>query len=190
EVEVVKAPRTRTVKKVAKAPSKAVAKVAEKVAGRSAKATTKASAKATTKASAKATKASVKSTAKASKRVAKAAPVAKVTGEKQATEKATKQTVKRASNPVNKEIEFARFVSRYPIGSKVRGEVVGYTAHGATVMVTVGAASVQCYAPLRRLGNPAPARARDVVKRGETRQFKVEALDAVRFVAELGISKR
>ena len=189
EVEVVKAPRSRTVKKVAKAPSKAVAKVAEKVAGRSAKATTKASAKAT-KASAKATKASVKSTAKASKRVAKAAPVAKVTAEKQATGKVTKQTTKRASNPVNKEIEFARFVSRYPIGSKVRGEVIGYTAHGATVMVTVGAASVQCYAPLRRLGNPAPARARDVVKRGETRQFKVEALDAVRFVAELGISKR
>ncbi|MCX6513164.1 MAG: hypothetical protein NT160_08980, partial [Actinobacteria bacterium] len=160
-------------------------------AGRSAKAT-KASVKSAAKASVKsAAKASVKSAAKASvKSTAKAAPAAKSTGEKQATEKVTKQTAKRASNPVNKEIEFARFVSRYPIGSKVRGEVVGYTAHGATVMVTVGTASVQCYAPLRRLGNPAPARARDVVKRGETRQFKVEALDAVRFVAELGISKR
>jgi hypothetical protein len=44
-----------------------------------------------------------------------------------------------------------------------------------------------CYAPLAGLGRPAPTRARDVLKKGEQRDFRVVAFDTKRRIAELSL---
>lgn len=139
-------------------------------------------------------KAAKKVVKKATKAVAKEPAKAREPAKAAATKAVAKEPAK-PSRPggrgaVNPEADFKRFVAKHPIGSKVSGEVVGYTAHGASVAVTVGSTVLQCYAPLSRLGTPAPARARDVVKKGETRRFVVEALDATRCRAELALLRR
>ena len=155
--------------------------------GTTRRAATKKVAKAPAKATVK--KAAKKVAKKTAKAPAKAAP-AKATATKATAKEPAKATRPSARGPVNPEADFKRFVASHPIGSKVSGEVVGYTAHGASVAVVVGSATLQCYAPLSRLGSPAPARARDVVKKGETRRFVVEALDASRRRAELALVRR
>jgi hypothetical protein len=47
--------------------------------------------------------------------------------------------------------------------------------------------SIECYAPTTLLGDPAPARARDVLKRGDRRQFRLVTVDAERRIAELAL---
>jgi hypothetical protein len=74
-------------------------------------------------------------------------------------------------------------VSEHPIGSVFDGTVTSFTSHGA--MVDVG--EMHCYAPLAALGRPPPARARDVLKRGETRRFVLVALDVPRRGAEVAL---
>lgn len=157
-------------------------------------ATRRAAAKKATKAVAKEpAKAAVK---KAAKKVVKKAAkaVAKEPAKAAAAKAVAKEPAKPSRGgsraPVNPEADFNRFVASHPIGSKVSGEVLGYTAHGASVAVKIGSTTLQCYAPLSRLGSPAPARARDVVKKGETRRFVVEALDATRRRAELALVQR
>jgi hypothetical protein len=46
---------------------------------------------------------------------------------------------------------------------------------------------VQCYAPLSHLGDPAPKSAREVLRRGERREFVLVALDPQRRGIELGL---
>jgi len=46
---------------------------------------------------------------------------------------------------------------------------------------------VQCYAPTTSLGDPAPARARDVLKRGSSHKFRFSAVDKDRRIAELSL---
>jgi len=47
--------------------------------------------------------------------------------------------------------------------------------------------SIECYAPTTSLGDPAPARARDVLKRGDRRNFRLVTVDAERRIAELAL---
>ena len=51
-----------------------------------------------------------------------------------------------------------------------------------------GAKYVECYAPTTLLGTPAPARARDVLKRGDHRTFRLVAVDSERRIAELALT--
>ncbi len=84
---------------------------------------------------------------------------------------------------VNDPLTFLTFVSDHPIGSTIEGVVSSFVSHGA--MVDVG--GMQCYVPLAGLAVPAPRRAREVVDRGEQRQFVLVALDPARRGAELAL---
>jgi hypothetical protein len=129
----------------------------------------------------------VKALKKAATKVAKAPPKPK---------KAAKVTVtpppavalRRGRHPVNPEADFALFRSAHRIGSRVEGEVTDFTSHGAVIKVALKTGQlIECYAPTTSLGNPAPARARDVLKRGDRRTFRLVAVDVERRIAELAL---
>ncbi|MGH9033070.1 MAG: NYN domain-containing protein, partial [Acidimicrobiia bacterium] len=84
---------------------------------------------------------------------------------------------------VNDPDPFVRFVAGHPPGSEVQGRVDAYASHGAFVEVD----GVRGYVPLAALGDPAPASAREVLRKGETRRFVVQAVDAPRRGVELAI---
>lgn len=88
-----------------------------------------------------------------------------------------------APSAVNDPVTFLEFVSEHPIGSRVEGKVSSFMSHGA--MVDVG--EMRCYVPLKGLGVPAPVRAREVLKRGESRTFVLVGLDVPRRGAELAL---
>jgi hypothetical protein len=93
-------------------------------------------------------------------------------------------------DPANTSRSFLRLVTDHPLGGTVDGEVVQFTSHGAMVSVRVGRTMhVVCYAPLGGLGSPAPTRARDVLKKGETYPFKIVSFDTTRRRAELALSR-
>ena len=73
----------------------------------------------------------------------------------------------------NERLPFVRFVAEHLPGSRVRGQVDRFSSHGA--YVTVG--DVRCYLPLKNMGDPAPRRARDVVRQGEERELVVDRID-------------
>jgi hypothetical protein len=87
------------------------------------------------------------------------------------------------AEPVNEGLAFVEFISEHPIGSRVDGEVVAFTSHGAQIAV----GSVRCYVPLRSLADPAPRAAREVLSKGEVRTFAVQALDAPRRGIDLAL---
>jgi hypothetical protein len=87
------------------------------------------------------------------------------------------------SDPVNEPMVFLGFVASHRPGSRVEGVVDEFTSHGAFVRV----GEARCYLPLSGLGNPAPRAARDVVAKGETREFVVQALDPPRRGIELAL---
>jgi hypothetical protein len=96
--------------------------------------------------------------------------------------------LRRGRQPVNPEADFALFKSTYRIGSRVAGEVTAFTSHGAVIKVQLkGDKQVECYAPTTSLGSPAPARARDVLKRGDQRTFRLVTVDSDRRIAELAL---
>jgi hypothetical protein len=96
--------------------------------------------------------------------------------------------LRRGRNPVNPEVDFALFRGAHRIGSRVEGEVTAFTSHGAVIKVALkDGQSIECYAPTTSLGDPAPARARDVLKRGDRRNFRLVAVDAERRIAELAL---
>ncbi len=96
--------------------------------------------------------------------------------------------LRRGRHPVNPEADFALFRSAHRIGSRVEGEVTAFTSHGAVIKVTLkNGQSIECYAPTTSLGSPAPARARDVLKRGDRRTFRLVTVDAERRIAELAM---
>jgi hypothetical protein len=96
--------------------------------------------------------------------------------------------LRRGRNPVNPEADFALFRSAHRIGSRVEGEVTAFTSHGAVIKVVLkNGQSIECYAPTTSLGTPAPARARDVLKRGDRRTFRLVTVDAERRIAELAL---
>ena len=87
------------------------------------------------------------------------------------------------SDPVNEPMVFLGFVASHRPGSVVEGVVDEFTSHGAFVRV----GEARCYLPLSAMGNPAPRAARDVVAKGETRPFVVQALDPPRRGIELAL---
>ncbi|MFP5328391.1 MAG: hypothetical protein ACLGHT_13015, partial [Acidimicrobiia bacterium] len=87
------------------------------------------------------------------------------------------------SEPVNDQVTFLRFVSDYQPGAEVPGEVESFASHGAFVV----AAGARCYIPLSGMGDPPPRAAREVLERGETRTFVVQAFDTPRRGIELAL---
>jgi hypothetical protein len=133
-----------------------------------------------------------KKTAKALKKspakVAKAPPKPKKTTKAAADPATPAVALRRGRHPVNPEADFALFRSAHRIGSRVEGEVTDFTSHGALIKVTLKTGQlIECYAPTTSLGDPAPARARDVLKRGDRRTFRLVAVDAERRIAELAL---
>jgi len=193
--EAPKAAKAPKVAKVAKAPE--VAKVTKVT--KAAKAAKAAKAGQVTKAAKAANAGQVTKAAKAAKAV-EVAEVPKVEGAK-ATKAArsaksiqaaqttqttqTTEAVQAATSTgaLNDPLTFLTFVADHPVGSVFDGTVVSFTSHGAHV--DVGA--MRCHIPLRRLGDPAPTRARDVLAKGETRPFVLVSLDAAGRRAELGL---
>lgn len=139
----------------------------------------------------------------APKKVAKRARAAKKEPEKKPPAKAVKRALKsapaatpaepvvalrRGRHPVNPEVDFARFRAAHRLGSRVEGEVTAFTSHGAVIKVRLkGDEEIECYAPTTSLGDPAPARARDVLKRGDRRAFRLMTVDSERRIAELAL---
>lgn len=84
---------------------------------------------------------------------------------------------------VNDPAPFIRFITTYKLGSQVQAVVDRFSSHGAFVTVD----ETTCYVPLTAMGSPAPRAAREVMKKGETREFVVQALDAQRRGVELAL---
>jgi hypothetical protein len=94
----------------------------------------------------------------------------------------------RDDTPVNSVRAFRALTSRHPVRSTVDGDVASFTSHGAMVTVTVGRGTkVACYVPLSGLGRPAPTRARDVLKLGERRTWRIASYDEDRRIAQLSL---
>jgi hypothetical protein len=84
---------------------------------------------------------------------------------------------------VNDPAPFIRFITTYKLGSRVQAVVDRFSSHGAFVTVD----ETTCYVPLTAMGAPPPRAAREVMKKGETREFVVQALDAQRRGVELAV---
>ena len=179
-----KSPVKKTAARVAKAPAK-VAKKAAKVLESVAK-PVEAPVKKVSKKSAVVKKAVAKPSSPVTKKPRASTPV------KQAPLVANTETapvLRRGRQPVNPEVEFALFKSSFKIGSKLEGEVTAFTSHGAVISVKLrGGKLVECYAPTTSLGDPAPARARDVLKRGDVKTFRLVTVDSERRIAELSLT--
>lgn len=136
------------------------------------------------------------------KKVAASAKVAKGAAKKSSEKPPAKRTKKlveveplpatvalrRGRQPVNPQEVYAHFAATYKIGARVEGEVTAFTSHGAVIKVMLkGAKAMECYAPTASLASPAPARARDVLKRGDVRTFHLMSVDAERRIAELSL---
>jgi hypothetical protein len=138
----------------------------------------------------------------AAKKVVEKAPAAtsspKAPAKKAATKKAPAKKAapvekkppaaqRRDRQPVNPEELFGVFISEHRVRSHLDGVVKAFTSHGAVIQVAVSGGVIECYAPTTQLGKPAPARARDVLKRGDKRSFKLTAVDKERRIAELAL---
>ena len=171
-------PTLKVTRAGAKSPSRA-AKTPAKSLGASATTSAPASAKQPRTAKG-AVKDAVAKTAKSTKRVALAEPAASP---------APTVALRRGRQPVNPEADFALFQRAHRVGARVHGEVTAFTSHGAVISVRLkGGQSVECYAPTTGLGSPAPARARDVLTRGDVRDFTLVTVDGQRRIAELSLT--
>jgi hypothetical protein len=125
----------------------------------------------------------------AKKSVAKKAPAKKAATPVVAPTPEPPVALRRGRQPVNPDDSFAAFLKQFKVGATLEGEVAYFTSHGAAIKVQIkGGDTIECYAPTTGLGSPAPARARDVVKRGERRTFVLINVDTERRIAELGLS--
>ncbi len=140
----------------------------------------------------KATKKTVK---KATKKTAQRAT-------KKTVKKATKKTVKKATKKTpattrdhaleaaastspgsNPRAAWEAFRSRHPEGSRVKATVEEFSSHGAYA----ASGEMTLYLPLRLMGDPAPARVRDVVTIGQSRSFIIHRFDEGRLGIDAGI---
>ncbi len=87
------------------------------------------------------------------------------------------------SEPVNEPLAFINFVAAHRPGTEVDGEIESFSSHGAFVMV----GDVRCYIPLSAMGTPPPRSAREVLSKGATHTFVVQALDPPRRGVELAL---
>jgi hypothetical protein len=174
-------------------PVKAAKKAAptKKAAAKALLAVEKSATKAPTKAARKANKVPEAPKKATAKKAVKAPPVkvAKKAAKTAPTSPAPAVALRRGRHPVNSEADFTLFMSTYRVGSRVPGEVTAFTSHGAVIKVRLkGEKEVECYAPTTSLGTPPPARARDVLKRGDQRTFRLVTVDSDRRIAELALS--
>jgi len=135
-------------------------------------------------------KKTVKVAKRAPVKVAKAPPKPKKAAKSAETSVTPPPAValRRGRHPVNPEADFALFRNAHRIGSRLEGEVTAFTSHGAVIKVALkNGQLIECYAPTTSLGDPAPTRARDVLKRGNRRTFRLVAVDAERRIAELAL---
>jgi hypothetical protein len=142
-----------------------------------------------------------KTPTKVPKKLTKVVDAPKKTPRKKTATKVPVKTIKKASKapapavalrrgrqPVNPAADFTLFKSTFRVGSRVPGEVTAFTSHGAVIKVQLkGGKQVECYAPTTLLGSPAPARARDVLARGDQRTFRLVNVDSERRIAELAL---
>jgi len=91
---------------------------------------------------------------------------------------------KSASRTINDLQPFLEFVEKHPVGSKVKGVVESYSAHG--VYVTIG--DVRGYLPLRLMADPAPRSAREHVKIGQAVSLVVDSFLPSRRSIDVGIT--
>ncbi len=84
---------------------------------------------------------------------------------------------------VNEPAPFLQFVIDHRPGMPVDGKVTEFASHGAFVEVD----GVRCYVPLSAMGDPPPNSAREVLSKGSTRSFVVQAIDAPRRGIELAV---
>jgi hypothetical protein len=89
----------------------------------------------------------------------------------------------RSDEALNDPPTFLAFIADHAVGSTFEGTVTSFTSHGAHVSVD----GMLCHIPLRGLGSPPPSRARQVLTKGETREFVLISLDAARRRAELAL---
>ena len=162
---------------------------------------TVATARAATKPPARAeVKRPAKATAKAAKALAAAQAVPAPKAARQRAARSNKQPdaapatqpkarTAKESGPVNTLRAFRALTSRHPLKSTVEGVVSSFTSHGAMITVTVGRSTkVDCYVPLAGLGRPAPTKARDVLRIGEKKTFRITSIDEDRRIAELSLA--
>lgn len=90
---------------------------------------------------------------------------------------------KQVSTRHNELAAFLNFVERHPVGSKVKGVVDAYSAHG--VYVRIG--DIRGYLPLQLMANPAPRSARDHVKLNQQVSLVVASFTPSRRSVEVGI---
>ncbi len=187
--------RTAKAGKVAKPAGKATkkakstAKKAEATASKAGATAKKAGATATKsgattkKAEATASKTGSATTKKAKSATTKAGTTTKKAGGK--AEKARGATTKtpHPTSALNEPMTFLQFVADHAIGSTFEGTVAAFTSHGAHIDVD----GMRCHVPLRGLGTPTPVKARDVLSKGEKREFVLVSFDAPRRRAELAL---
>jgi hypothetical protein len=189
-VKAKKAPAKRAAKaeKLAEKPAEKPVEKHEKPAEKAERQTSKAAAKAAKKTS-KAPDAAKKGVAKKAAKVAKTPKKVAAVAMAETPAPAPAVALKRGRQPVNPETDFAQFKSTFRVGAKVPGEVTAFTSHGAVIKVEMkGDQRVECYAPTTLLGTPPPARARDVLKRGDQRIFRLVNVDSDRRIAELALA--
>jgi hypothetical protein len=93
------------------------------------------------------------------------------------------ETPGHAPEAINEPLPFITFIADHPLGTEVEGVVEGFTSHGAFVI----AGGARCYAPVSALGDPPPRSAKEVLTKGETRTFVIQALDPPRRGIELAL---
>ena len=116
----------------------------------------------------------------------KLAAKTKTTTASATTASASTQSASARTKPttaVNELTPFLEFVEKYKIGSKVKGTVETYSAHG--VYVRIG--NVLGYLPLRLMSNPPPRSAREFVKIGQQVSLVVSSFTASRRSIDVGI---
>jgi transcriptional accessory protein Tex/SPT6 len=116
----------------------------------------------------------------------KLAAKTKATTASATTASASTQSANARTKPttaVNELTPFLEFVEKYKIGSKVKGVVETYSAHG--VYVRIG--NVLGYLPLRLMSNPPPRSAREFVKIGQQVSLVVSSFTASRRSIDVGI---
>jgi hypothetical protein len=96
---------------------------------------------------------------------------------------APKLSAKPKAATINELSPFLEFVEKYPVGSKVKGVVDQYSAHG--VYVKIG--DVRGYLPLRLMATPAPRSAREHVKIGQQVNLSVDSFVASRRSIDVAI---
>jgi len=93
------------------------------------------------------------------------------------------RSTRKPSEPLNDPLPFIEFVAAHPVGSTLEGEVQSFSSHGAYVE----AGGARCYVPLKLMGDPPPAKARELLTVGERRVFAVHSLDTPRRAVDLAL---